>query len=130
MEDYSRYDNNELLIEQQNVRQHNGEPIRRIFFSKLLQIDFWYEDDNSSVIMGTQITLEDKNVITALRGKPISFSISEENPNLNQTAILRKDGYAHKNQIEKIFIPLIDQLPELEFQYIQNLLSAIKRKYN
>lgn len=126
MENFRKYENNELLIEQQNVRQHSGEPMRRIFFSKLVQIDFWYEEDNSSEIMGIQISLEDKNVITALKGKPISFTTSEENPRLNQAAILRDGGSADKNQIKNILIPLIDQLPELEFQYIKNLLKAIE----
>jgi len=127
MEDFRDFEDNKRLIEQEKVRQHKGEPFRRIFFSKLVQIDLWYTDETAQTIYGTQITLNEKEVITAIDGKPISYTVSEENPNLNQSAILRADGLADMFQIESILVPLLDQLPEQESVYLQKLIEEINK---
>lgn len=127
MEDHNKYENNELLIEQKNVRQHEGEPFRRVFFSKMVQIDMWYRDGTCNSIWGTQITLDENNVITATEGKPISYTISEENTILNQSAILRANGYADKNLINTILVPLLQQLQKQESEYVYALLKEINK---
>ncbi len=132
MEEFDKFERNELLIEQQDVRQHEGEPFRRIFFSKKVQIDIWYENNQSALISGTQITLDENHVITAIYGKPISYTYSEtdDNPLVNQASIMRENGYADKNQIDEILKPIIIQLPKIEFEYVGKIVEEIdKDKY-